>query len=352
MILARYIAWNCCRSGALVLFLLLALFSFLGLAEALEDVGKGAFSTSDAIATVLLTTPARIISLLPVAALLGSVLGLGSMANQHELVALRAGGLSSWRLAAILAALAAMLSALALVTMFVVIPLAEREAQEFRSRTLDQTDLGGAAFWSRSGERVIRVGHVEFGHIPRNIEIYEFDEDHRLARLLLAKRALILDAGTWQLQSVKDKVINNDEVLYRELEDLRWESFLSADQVSTLITPADALSALDLYRYLDESADSGIDTRRHETLLWRQVSLPLALFAMVLLALPLVINSVRARSAGYRVLIGGGIGIAFYLFEQTASQLAVLLQLPPAATALLPATLVLTAALAAIHANA
>ena len=133
---------------------------------------------------------------------------------------------------------------------------------------------------------------------------------------------------------------------------MEWNSFLTAEQVSTLITPAHALSALDLYEYLQQSADAGIDTREHQTLLWRQISLPVALFAMVLLGLPLVVNSVRSRSAGYRMLIGAGIGIGFYLFEQIASHLAIILQLPPAATALGPPAVVLIAALGAIHATA
>jgi len=115
-----------------------------------------------------------------------------------------------------------------------------------------------------------------------------------------------------------------------------------------LITPAQALSAFDLYQYLHESADSGIDTREHETLFWRQVSLPLALFAMILLGLPLVLGSVQTRSTGYRTIIGAAFGIAFYLFQQITGQLAVILELPPPATALTPAVVVLITALAAI----
>ena len=52
------------------LLLLLALFSFMSLAEELEDVGKGGFTLADALMVVFLTTPKRIVELLPVSTLL------------------------------------------------------------------------------------------------------------------------------------------------------------------------------------------------------------------------------------------------------------------------------------------
>ena len=53
------------------LLLLLTLFSFMALAEELEDVGQGSFTLTDALMVVFLTTPKRIVELLPVTALLG-----------------------------------------------------------------------------------------------------------------------------------------------------------------------------------------------------------------------------------------------------------------------------------------
>ena len=80
-IVERYLALNFVKATGLVLMLLLALFSFLGFAEALEDVGTGSFTTSDAVSVVFLTTPKRITDLLPVSALLGAILGLGHQAG-------------------------------------------------------------------------------------------------------------------------------------------------------------------------------------------------------------------------------------------------------------------------------
>ena len=66
-----------------------------------------------------------------------------------------------------------------------------------------------------------------------------------------------------------------------------------------------------------------------------------------MLGLPLVAGGVRARSSGFRATIAAAIGILFYLFEQITGQLALLIAVDPALTALLPpAVLLATATLA------
>ena len=89
-----------------VLLLLIALFSFMALAEELEEVGRGDFTLTDALMVVFLTTPKRIVELLPVTALLGGLLGLGAMANHRELMAIRTSGLSKRRIAQTVSVLA------------------------------------------------------------------------------------------------------------------------------------------------------------------------------------------------------------------------------------------------------
>jgi lipopolysaccharide export system permease protein len=284
-----------------------------------------------------------------VTALLGAVLGLGVLANHNELVAMRAAGASPWRLARALAGMATALIALAVLLQGAIVPPVERQAQSFRSKQLAQTALGGNEFWSRHERRFIRVGGVDYGRIPRGIEIYELDRQGRLERLVAADRADVISAREWLLHDVEERLLDGTTVRHRALARLTWESFLTPEQLSTLIAPAHALSALDLHRYIEEMRGSGVDTRAYQSMMWRQLSLPVSLFAMTLLGLPLVLGSVRARSAGWRTLVGGGLGVGFYLFEQITGHLAQILELPPAPTALAPATVVLLAALAGIR---
>ena len=93
-LLQRYIAKTILASTMMVLFVLLGLYTFMDFINELDDLGKGNYQLMDVARYMALSMPKRIYELLPVAALLGSVLGLDNLASQSELVAMRAAGVS------------------------------------------------------------------------------------------------------------------------------------------------------------------------------------------------------------------------------------------------------------------
>ncbi|HCC81665.1 MAG TPA: LPS export ABC transporter permease LptG, partial [Methylophaga sp.] len=77
MILQRYISKTILGSTALVLVVLMSLYTFMDFITELDDLGKGDYQLLDILTYLALSMPKRIYELLPVAALLGSVIGLG-----------------------------------------------------------------------------------------------------------------------------------------------------------------------------------------------------------------------------------------------------------------------------------
>ncbi len=66
----------------------------------LNDVGTNQYTLTKAIAYVLLTVPRRCYEMFSYSALIGGLLGLGGLAGSGELTALRAAGLSKFRICA------------------------------------------------------------------------------------------------------------------------------------------------------------------------------------------------------------------------------------------------------------
>ena len=90
----RYISTSFLGGCIPVLVLLLSLFSVLSLSEELEDVGEGTYRLVDALLVVVFSLPALAVTLLPVTVLLGGLLGLGALANNLELISMRAAAIS------------------------------------------------------------------------------------------------------------------------------------------------------------------------------------------------------------------------------------------------------------------
>ncbi len=350
-IVDRYIARNFLSGAAIVLFVLLSLFGFLTLAEELENVGKGAFTTIDALTVVGYSLPKIMLDLLPVTALLGVLIGLGAMANHQELVIIRALGPPVGRIAWPLVEVIIAIIALVLLVQFFVVPEFELSAARIKAKTTPQTIIASTdtEFWTRSGDRFIRIGKVIQQGALRDVEIFELDENNNLRELIQASSVEVLDDGQWLLIDAKTTDLALAEIKEEHSTSKLWQSSLSVRQTSALIVPVEAMAPLALYRYIRLLDQNNLDTHRYRVIFWQQLSIPVGLLAMSLLGVPFLLGSARHVHAGQRVAIGGSIGILFYLLEQMTGQLAILFDLSPAPAALAPDIFLLVLALVFLH---
>ena len=109
-------------------------------------------------------------------------------------------------------------------------------------------------------------------------------------------------------------------------------------------TNPDRLGVISLMRYIRFLNANAGDAQRHEHALWRKLSYPLALVAMVVLAVPMVLRADRSVSVGQRVLVGAMIGLAFHLLNQAAGHLGVVYEVMPMFSAGAPTLIMLLAA--------
>jgi lipopolysaccharide export system permease protein len=350
MSIDRYLMLSMIRGGVPILGLLLGLFAFLTLAEELEDVGRGNFEVIDALNVMLLSLPKISLELLPVTSLIGVLVGLGTLASQQELIALRAAGWSNFRLARPVLVLAVAITSAALATQQWLVPLLEEEIANLRANAVEDADLerGDSEFWTRNENQIVRIGGVQFGLMPTDVEIFERDDHGHVERVLRASQAHILDSRTWQLWDVVSTEIGADGTRVTYTDELSWRSILSPDQMATIITTAAALAPTDLFRYIDHLEENDLDSHRYRLVLWQQLSLPIGILGMALLGVPFVVGSTRSMSTGSRISIGVVIGILFYLGERTLGQLALLYDLPPVPLAVGPDLVILALAIYAL----
>lgn len=346
----RYLTLAMIRGGLPILGLLLGLFGFLTLAEELEDVGQGDFEVIDALNVMMLSLPKIGLELLPVTSLIGVLAGLGTLASQQELIALRATGWSNFRIARPVLNLALLVVLGAAAVQQWLIPWLEQQIATLHAEATLETELQSqdADFWTRNRDQIVRIGGVQFGLMPTDVEIYQQDEAGHVVRLLQANRADILSGDTWQLWNVTTTEISQTGTRTGRQDALLWESVLTPAQMATIITTAAALAPTDLAQYVRHLQSNGLDSHRYRLVLWQQLSLPLGILGMALLGVPFVVGSTRAMAAGTRVSIGIVIGVLFYLGERTLSQVSLLYGLPPLPLAMGPDVIILALAILAL----
>ncbi len=151
-----------------------------------------------------LILPRYTYELFPVATLLGSLIGLGGLANHSELIAMRAAGISVARILGAVLKAGLVLLLLVFVIGEYLAPLSEQRAQRLKMEALsDRATLKtGYEIWSRNGDTYINVRQVLPDGRLGDVSIYEFDRQRRLRQATHADLATFR-GDNWLLQRVR-----------------------------------------------------------------------------------------------------------------------------------------------------
>lgn len=342
-ILQRYIATTILSSTGLVLVVLLGLYTFMDFIAELEDIGKGQYHLAEVLSYLALSMPKRLYELLPIAALLGSVIGLGNLASQSELVVMRAAGISVQKINKAVFIVAIILMLIALFIGELIRPPAEQKAREIQS--MAQTGTVGSrskhGFWTRDGNHFNHIGQILPDGRFSDISIYEFDTSNRLRTLTRADLAEY-ETDEWILSDVVQSTLDSEGVEINAVEYARWTSKLNPGMVNVVVVPPEFLPAWGLVEYIGYLEDNHQSTSQYSLAFWMKVMMPLSSAVMVFLAVPFIFGPLRSAPIGGRIVTGSLIGIGFHLFNQSFQHIGLVFGVLPFLAAAIP-TLVFAA---------
>lgn len=330
-------------SATLLMWLLVsvldALFVLLG---QLADIGRGDYSFADVALFVVLGLPARAWQVFPVAMLIGAVMGLGNLAAQSELNALRFAGCSVARLTRAVMVAGLLLLAGGVLLGEVWAPYGQQLAQQWRSQAIyaDVSVQREAGFWVRDGRRFIQVARSEADGSLSQVTVYQLDETPRLERATAADSATP-QTGHWLLKGGRVSeflerriaVEHRDEVVWSQLMDVRLAQLLTRD--------AATLSLSELSEYIDYLRRNGSDVSAYQLNFWQRLAAPVSALAMLLLAVVMVLGPLGRRTLGQRLLVAVLTGLGFKLLTGIVGHAGLVYGMSPILSAFLPSLLVL-----------
>ena len=346
----KYIFRTVTLTTLVALLVMLALDIFFNLLRELEHVGEGSYSVFAVVQFLLLTLPRRIYETLPMALLVGGLLGMGSLASSSELVVMRGAGLSVLRL--VIAALKAglVLSLIGLVLGEFIAPESERVAQVLRAdaREKELSFGSGRGFWARDGNYFVNVQGVQPGLRLASIYIYEVDDSSNLKSVTVAQSAYY-QKGHWILEGVSRSTIEPDAVATDVVADIAWESMINPDMLNVLASDPEDLSIRDLLTFIAYLKNNSLDAGIYELTFWTKAVAPFTNLAMLFIGMPFVFGSQRKTGAGQRLLIGVLLGLGFYLINRLLGNMVLLYGIHPILGASLPTLMFFLAGGFALH---
>ena len=303
----------------IVLFIFVALSGFVDFVGQINDIGIGDYGVNQAIQYTLLKLPSSIFQLMPIVILIGSLLGLGLMSKNSELIVLLSSGVSLQRLGISVFSSGLILCFFTVVLGEYISPSMERYADQYRTISKFQySSLGNTrGIWLKEGDKIININLLEENKSFGNVTIYELKEFSQLSKISRASSAGIDDDNQWILSNLKETVFNESGISQESSRYKIEKTKLDRDLVSLTVVKPENLNVIELYRFVNYLESNGLDSDLYSTAFQARIASIFALPIMCLLALPFSLGFLRERGTGYRVLLGVIIGLMYFLIVNT-----------------------------------
>jgi lipopolysaccharide export system permease protein len=321
-----------------VLGIILGLASLFAFIDEMGDVSP-TYSVANAAEFVLLTAPRRVYDMLPMAALIGCLTGLGALASSSELTIMRAAGVSIARIVwAVMKPMLVLMICGVLVGEYVAPPL-ENKAQADRSLAQGSGDAqtGRHGVWHRQGNEYIHINTVQPGGLLYGVTRYRFDDQRHMLEASFAKKAQYA-TDHWQLSDVTSTLFHEDRTEVVANAEQTWNVTLTPQLLSTVVLPPEALSITGLWGYIHYLGEQGLNNGRYWLAFWTKVLQPLVTAALVLMAISFIFGPLRSVTLGQRVFTGVLVGFVFRIVQDLLGPASLVFGFTPLLAVALPAT--------------
>jgi len=341
-ILDRYIGRSILLTSLLVMLVLAVLASVFAFVAELEDVGKGNYSVSKAAQYILLTLPGKAYLLFAPAVLLGSLLGLGTIASNSELIVMRAAGVSNMRIIRAVLMTGVLLMVLVALLGEYLVPRAEQVAEQLRLTALEKrvSVRGSQGLWIKSDQRFVNISTVMPDLTLLGLSVWEYDSN-QLIRTVEIEKA-VQQSDSWLMSGLKTIEFTEEGTRIQHADTEVWPVLVNVQLLRSLSISLESLSLTNLIDQMSYLKKNNLDSERVELAYWTKLTSPLATIVMLMLSLPFVFASQRSGGAGQKIFIGILLGIAYVLANKLLTHLGLTYGLSPALSAFLPLLLFLS----------
>lgn len=325
----------------IVLGVFSSLFIVVTLFERLPDIIKNDIAVTTVATYILFYIPQIIYWVSPLAVLLAVLINLGTLTKTNEVLAVKAGAISLYRMALPLVLMAGLLSASIYAMQEYVLPTTNRiqdQYNDFIRNKAPQTYRDPHRKWMK-GSGSTWYHYIFFdpsANAFADLSIFYVDPDtFQLREQSFAKRAAWNGIG-WNFEEGWLRRISEQHVVREEKFSLMAVSDIDPPEYfKKEVREADQMNYAELESYVADLQRSGLDVSSLMVALYRKLSFPLVSLIMALIGIPFSFKTGR-RGAFYGIGFCLAVGIVYWLTFELFGRLGGINQLSPAVAAWFP----------------
>jgi len=330
------------RAGLIIAGLTAILLVFDVLANADDIVTGSGGIVLPILAYAGLRLPEVLVLVIPLSALLASLAVFATLVTTHEMVALRAAGVSIYRITLSLLGGALLLGAFHLWFADTVLPATSSrlelwKAQDYRALPPRQRPTQ-APSWFAVGDALVEVGWSSLdGRRLRDVTVIRRNGDGRMTAYMRADRAHYTD-DLWVLERVQRVPV--DGGARPNTDEIRLALPVSPKRFAALGERPGTLAISEIWRLASTPGLGGRPKEVYRVWLQRKFAHPVGALVMVLLAAPLGLQHARRNRLLLASMGAIGAGFLFFVAERLLLALGETGMLPPALAVWSPAVVV------------
>lgn len=343
MIIERYIFRKCLFNTFLVLFAFVTLFTVFTILGESSNIGKGNFTAFSMLVYVSALLPSSTYLLMPLAVLIGVMLGMLGLVNYSEYAIMLTSGFSLKRVLAVLFTFGLVFTILTFSLGEFVSPVASHFAKVYRITKLKElvsTNLQ-SGIWSKDGQNTfVNIKQVMPDNTILGVNIFNYNDNLDMVSYINADEGIFnTNTKTWQLRNVATQDYTGPNIIMKHLDTYEWKTSIDPSYFNVLVVAPEDMSAFSLLKYMNHLENNNQSINRYEIAFWGKLIYPLACLSMALLAIAFIPNNRRNINLGTKLFAGILIGISFFFLSKLIGYMAVLFAWNPILSAVGPTAL-------------
>jgi len=334
-IIDRYILREFLKILALVMVSVTALFVIVEYTEMARDVRENGIAASTLLRYFRFQIFTVLNWALPISVLVATLVTFGILAKNNEVTAIKSGGVSLYRVAAPILAVAVVISLVAYFILDFVLPYANERVYEIKRRIEGRPAIAATSqqkLWYLGKGRYLINFLAYDGKEKRltQVQVFEFHpSDFRLTRRVYA------DSATWNGQAwafengwIRSFPDDGGTTYTKINEPLALFYPETPEDFDTKITPPEQMTYAQLRRYIATLRESGYAADELAVRLYQKTSWPALSIVMALIAMPFAFK-VGKRGALYGIGIALVLGIVYWMVFAIFAKFGEVGNLPP-----------------------
>ena len=337
-VLDRYITRQVLRYFGAIFALVTVIYIIADFFEKIDNLVESGLPVAKAAFYFLSRIPIE--QLIPASTLLSVMLVFGLMNKHNEIIALKAGGVSIYRLLKVPFTLGLVFTAVLLILSEVLLPIVRSNANRMWMEEVKKfwVDYQQRNIWLKGNHSIYHIAHFDVARSRMvNVSLTFFDGEFRITRRIDAREGDYIE-DQWVLNDVMEQIRNPEDGLFRvrNLDHLALQLDFEPEDLKRVIKESDEMSFMELGDYIRTTESEGYDATPYRVDWHAKIAFPLVCIILAVIAVTIAGRGKRGESLPIVVVTGIGLAFCFWVLHGFSLSLGYAGMLPPLVAAWLP----------------